>query len=114
MTQEDIQTLTNHDDSARLALNKILLNVNGPCMEYPTHDLLNKKCMTDVKNEAICSCLSNKMGLFMKDISKRMLPKILADNPNIYDPMTPIMESQEFTTTERQVALSCATNPNSN
>jgi len=114
MSQEDLKALTNHDDSARLALNKILLDVNGPCMEYPTHDLLNKKCMTDVKNESICSCLSNKMGLFMKNISKRMLPQILADNSNIFDPMTPIMESQEFITTKRQVALSCATNPNSN
>lgn len=112
MDQEDLSLLSNVGDKARPALNKVLLNVNGPCMQYPVHDLLNKKCMSDVKNPAICSCLSNKMADFMKDISGRMLPKILADNPTIFDPITPIMESEEFQKTQQQVALSCATNPN--
>lgn len=114
MTQEDLTALSSHGDTARAALNKVLITVNGPCMQYPTHDLLNNKCMADVKNPAICSCLSNKMGNFMKDISKRMLPTLLANDPNIFDPMTPIMESLEFVQTQQKIALSCATNPNQN
>lgn len=114
MTQQDLTALSSHGDTARAALNKVLISVNGPCMQYPTHDLLDNKCMADVKNSAICSCLSNKMGNFMKDISKRMLPALLANDPNIFDPMTPIMESPEFVQTQQKIALSCATNPNQN
>lgn len=112
MTQEDLAALSSRGDTARAALNKVLISVNGPCMQYPTHDLLNKKCMADVKNPEICSCLSTKMAEFMKDISGRMLPSLLANNPNIFDPVTPIMETPEFVRTQQKIALSCATNPN--
>lgn len=114
MTQEDLLALSSRGDAQRPALNKLLLSVNGPCYEYPIHDMINNKCMTDVKNPGICSCLSNKMGTFMKDITARMLPNILANDPNIFDPMTPIMESPEFVQTQQKIALSCATNPNQN
>ncbi len=114
MTQEDLSALSGRGDAARAALNKVLISVNGPCLQYPTHDLIHGKCMTDVKNPAICSCLSNKMANFMKDISARMLPDILAKDPNIFDPVTPIMETPEFVQTQQKIALSCATNPNQN
>lgn len=112
MTQEDLAALSAQGDVARAALNKVLTHVNGPCMQYPTHDLLHKKCMIDLKRADICSCVSNKMANFMKDISGRMLPQILASNPNVFDPMTPIMETPEFVKTEKEIALGCATNPN--
>ena len=112
MTQEDLTALSSKGDAARAALNKVLISVNGPCMQYPTHDLIHNKCLTDVKNPAICSCLSGKMANFMKDISARMLPTLLANDPNIFDPLTPIMESPEFEQTQQKIALSCATNPN--
>lgn len=112
MTQEDLAALSAKGDVARAALNKVLLDVNGPCMEYSTYDLINKKCMTDVKNAAICSCLSTKMGAYIKDVSGRMLPQLLAANPNAYDLVTPVMESPEVENTQRQIALQCATNPN--
>lgn len=114
MTQEDLSALSGRGDAARAALNKVLVSVNGPCMEYPTHDLIHNKCMADVKNAEVCSCLSNKMGHFMKAISARMLPTLLEKNPNIFDPMTPIMETPEFVETQQKIALSCATNPNQN
>ncbi len=112
LTQEDLSALSAQDDAARLVLNKILLNVNGPCMQYPVHDLIEKKCMTDLKNAGICSCLSNKMGQYTAQQSQKLMPKLLADNPNLFDPLTPIMESQEFQQTQHSIALSCATNPN--
>jgi len=112
ITQEDIRALSYRDKSARLAMNKILIDVNGPCMQYPVYDLLNNQCMADLKNTAICSCLSGKMALFTKAYTQKMLPQLLKDNPEIYDPMTPIMESTEFQRTQQNIALSCATNPN--
>lgn len=112
MTQEDLAALGAKDKTARMALNKVLINVNGPCMGFPVHDLIQKKCMTDLKNPAICGCLSNKMGQFTAAQSQKMMPEILARNPEIYDPLTPIMESQEFQQTQQSIALSCATNPN--
>ncbi len=111
MTQEDLTDLSGTGQKQRNALNKMLLDVNGPCMQYPVHDMLHKQCMADVKNSEICNCLSTKMGSFMADISKRMMPELLADNPNLYDPTTPILESQEFKVRQNQIALSCATNP---
>lgn len=112
LSQEDLATLNYQNEASRLVLNKILTEVNGPCMEYPVHDLIMKKCMTDLKNPAICECLSTKMGNFTAQQSRQMMPKLLAENPNLFDPLTPIMESQEFQQTQQQIALSCATNPN--
>lgn len=114
MTQEELASLSARDGSERPALNKVLTDVNGPCMQYPVHDLIHKKCMTDLGNAGICSCLSNKMAKFTARQSQKMMPQILAENPNIFDPLTPIMESQEFQQTQKQIALSCATNPNQN
>jgi hypothetical protein len=111
MTQEDLTDLSGTGTVQRTALNKMLLDVNGPCMRYPVKDLLNNKCMTDVKNKAICTCLSERMGTFMSDISKRMMPELLAEDPNLFDPMTPIIESQEFQQRQQQIAVSCATDP---
>ena len=111
MTQEDVTDLSGTGQKQRNALNKMLLDVNGPCMQYPVHDMLLKQCLVDVKNKAICSCLSTKMGDFMADISKRMMPELLEDNPNLFDPMTPIIESPEFQQRQQQIAISCATHP---
>lgn len=112
MSQEDITALSGTGTPQRTALNKMLLDVNGPCMQYPVHDMLFNQCLKDVKNDAICTCLATKMGDFMADISKRMMPELLEDNPNLFDPMTPILESPEFQQRQQQIALSCATNPN--
>jgi hypothetical protein len=112
MTQEDIQALSGQDQAARNAINKILIDVNGPCMEYPVHDMIQKECMTKLGNPNICNCLSNKMAIYTKQQTQTILPKLLAQNPNLYDTVTPIVESPEFQQAQQQIALSCATNPN--
>ena len=114
MTQEDVAALSSRGDTQRNAVNIMLIKVNGPCLQYPTHDLLNNKCMTDLGKADVCSCVANKMAFFMKDISGRMLPKLLAENPNLFDTQTPILESPEFVETERKIVLACATNPHHN
>lgn len=112
MSQEDVAALSNKDKSARLALNKVLIHVNGPCLQYPVHDMLYNQCMKTLGTQNICECVGNKTGKYMSKISGTMLPKILADNPEIYDPMTPILESKEFQQAQQEIAMSCATNPN--
>jgi hypothetical protein len=84
MAQEDLTDLSGTGVKQRTALNKMLIDVNGPCMHYPVQDLLNNKCMIDVKNKQVCSCLSTKMGIYMAEISKKMMPELLADNPNLF------------------------------
>lgn len=108
MTSEDLIALS---ENKRPALNKVLLDVNGPCMQYPVRDMIQKKCMTDLKNDAMCSCLSQKVGEYTKQEVQKKLPKILADNPDVYDTMSPIVDSPEFQQATQQMALSCATNP---
>ncbi len=112
MTQEDLSALSYKDEKARLVLNKILTDVNAPCMQYPVHDMIAKKCMVDLNNPPICGCLSRKMGQYTAQQAQKMMPQLLADNPDLFDPLTPIMESQEFEQTQKGIALSCATNPN--
>lgn len=108
MTSEDLVALS---ENKRLALNKVLLYVNGPCMQYPVSEMLQKKCMTDLKNESMCSCLSQKVGKYTQQEVQKKLPQILADNPDVYDIISPIVNSPEFQQATQQMALSCATNP---
>jgi len=112
MSQEDLKALGSKDPiTARTATNKVIVDVNAPCTRYPIHDMLQNKCMTDLGNAAICSCLSTKMAAYVETQSKALLAPILQKNPNIYDPTAPIVNSPEFQAMEKKIALGCATNP---
>lgn len=109
MSQEDVAALSRND---RAALNKVLIDVNGPCMQYPVQDLIYSRCINSVKNQPACSCLSRKAGEYTKQEAQKKLPKLLADNPNLEDIMSPIINTPEFDRAQEQIAASCATNPN--
>jgi hypothetical protein len=111
LSQEEVAGLNEKMEVSRPVLNKVLIEVNGPCIHYPVKDLVHSKCMTDVGNSPVCQCVSEKISQFIKNISGRMLPEILKEDPNIFDPMGPIMESNEYKMRERQIVMSCATNP---
>ncbi|HRK97410.1 MAG: hypothetical protein KDJ26_03840 [Alphaproteobacteria bacterium] len=109
MVIEDLQAMQGQDQAARDAINKVLIDVNGPCMHVPLHDKVYTKCMTDVNKTSICQCLSKGISEYLSKQSQTLLKDILAKNPNIYDPMGALMDTQEYKTTEKRIALSCAT-----
>jgi hypothetical protein len=107
MTLEDAQAMTGEDQAARDAINKTLLEVHAPCMDVAVYDLIYKKCQKDVGKESVCSCLASKMGAYTAEQSRELLQKLLAENPNLLDPMAAIVDSTEFQQEQQRIALSC-------
>lgn len=111
MTTEDIQALAaTGDPAARAALNKVLEFVQAPCLQAPVHDMIAKKCQADIGKPQVCNCLSQKMGEYTEQQAVQLMGKILKQNPNIVDPMAAIVDSEDFQTTQKSIALSCLTN----
>lgn len=109
LSVEDVQTMRGQDQAARDALNKMLLEVYAPCMEFPVRDLIYKRCMqNDIQSKkGICGCLAEKMSVYTAQTARATLGDILKTNPNITDPMDPIVNSASFERMEKQVALEC-------
>ena len=109
LSVEDMQAMAGNDQKARLALNKMMNDVYAPCMEFPVRDLIFKSCLEKMSPE-ICRCLANNMGRYTAEKAQEFLGDILKKNPNIVDPMTPIMERPEFTRMEQQMVTECVNN----
>lgn len=108
---EDIAASTGTDQAARDAINKTLINVHAPCMQYPVNDLIYKRCMADLGRNNICACVGSKMSAFTARESQRLLGDILKNNPNITDPMNEVINTKEFMTSQEQITFSCLKNP---
>lgn len=93
----------------RNALNKMMTKVYAPCMEFPVHDLIQKQCMTDVKNKTICNCVSKNMAAYTAQSAQTTLGDVLAKNPNTFDPMGAIIDSPAFQTQQKSITLQCIT-----
>ncbi|MAM33657.1 MAG: hypothetical protein CMH28_01125 [Micavibrio sp.] len=109
MSMEDLQAMRGNDQPARNAINKMMIQVYSPCMEFPVRDLVYKKCQEDAfqAGQKICQCLSNNMAAYVSKRAKADLPAILQANPNITDPMEAIVTSQSYEQTEKRIALGC-------
>ncbi|HNQ92302.1 MAG TPA: hypothetical protein PKI93_05155 [Alphaproteobacteria bacterium] len=112
MTQEDLKTMSGEDpQAARATVNKVLIDVNTPCTQYPLHDLVYNECMSKVKSTAVCACLSQNISGYIATREQQMMADILKKNPNIYDPLGAIMETDEYKRTEKSIMASCISNP---
>lgn len=109
LTMEDMQEMSNPDPQrARIAANKILLDVYAPCMEFPVRDLLFNTCRKRGAPAAACECLSREMGKYTAKTAQQTLYDILQKQPYITDPMGPIVNSPAFKKREQSVAQECA------
>lgn len=110
MYVEDMVILARQDGLARAALNKIMLAVYAPCMEFPVRDLLYTGCTANGQNvdPRICQCIADRMGEYTAITAQNTLRDILKANPNITDPMAPIINSTAFKNREQSVVLTCA------
>jgi hypothetical protein len=125
MTVDDIQTMGGQDQAARNMLNKVMLDVYVPCMDGLVREMVNDECMANNQVDAgnarlaplninkndLCKCMSDKTGAWYVTNGRSLMTKVLADNPNIVDPMTPVTESQEYKDAVLQNMLSCVPGP---
>lgn len=114
LTVEDMRTMTQNDQAGRLALNKMLIEVYTPCMEFPVRDLIYDNCMKsksqmgEVKNlEGLCGCMSSSTAEFVAKEGPQAIQNALKSDPFISDPLGPLMSSPEFQKASQEFTMAC-------
>ena len=106
MSMEELTTMYQDNQQGRNMLNKMLTDVYAPCMNFPVQDLVHDNCMHDenlislnLKNPALyelCGCMSMLTGEWFTGEGRDFMADLLEKNPNITDPIGPVMESKAF------------------
>lgn len=103
MTEEEINVMGQNTNAGQAVRDKVLIQVYGPCIRYPTHDLIFNRCMRDTelgrqlkKHTAVCTCLADKMADFVDQNAPDVLTTTMYSNPGITDPLYHMVESSFF------------------
>lgn len=116
MSVQEVQTMSHNDQSGRMALNKMLVEVYAPCINFPVQDMISEECMNDPKVDmaglkmdkaVLCDCMGEKTGAWMASAGKALMGQILAGNPNITDPIGPVMENKAFRQQAYENMMAC-------
>ncbi len=114
MTVEDIKIMGGNDQAARNALNKMLTQVYAPCMEFPSRDLVYANCEDNAKLKAVasdikglCGCVAGQAAQYIAANGPGIMQQELMKNPNVTDPLGPLMQSQEFTQASQSFTMQC-------
>lgn len=116
MTVEEIRVMGENSSRGRKMLNKMLVEVYGPCMSGPVQDLVIGGCDTDprialadqtINRRALCSCMARRTGQWFASEGTSIMMRILREKPFTEDPITPIMESKVFKDASYESMLSC-------
>jgi hypothetical protein len=114
MSVEDVQLMVSDTQESRLALNKMLLEVYAPCMNYPVNDLILGECLQNpqldnatTSKDALCLCMAERTAAWFLDEGRNLMGRLIAENPNITDPISPVMESRPFKNAAMQSLTSC-------
>lgn len=115
MSVEQIRTMGQNDQDGRNMLNKMLLDVYAPCMAEPLAEIIEDQCRLDEKMEVkgmhkteLCACVAQKTGEWFTVEGRDAMAEVLAGNPNISDPISPVMESPGFKEKSFANMLACA------
>jgi hypothetical protein len=112
---EDMQTMANTSDpNARIAFNKMLINIYAPCMKEPMREYHYAQCISNPQTgrltnnpQKMCACAADQLGIQMEVYGSQMFEKILSQNPTIEDPMGAVYSDPEFQTLAQKKALEC-------
>ena len=104
MTTEDIAAMGAQDqETARGAMNHMIIKVYAPCMEYPAKDHYYNTCISNPKMkslgsspEKLCECMAGKVAAHLGQNGEAIFAGILGRNPNITDPMSALEADQKF------------------
>lgn len=113
-TLEDMQNLSNKDESGKLAMSKMLLNVYAPCMQYPSYDYHYNTCLDDEniykisqEPEELCHCMASQVANYMEQNGRQLFADLLEKNQEIFDPMTALAEDPDFQMYAQTQLLNC-------
>ncbi len=118
MSVEDLKTLAQNDQAGRDMLNHMLLDVYAPCMNYPVQDMLEGQCQQDMKDKPLppgmdmgklCHCMATKTGAWFTTNGRDLMTQVLKANPNITDPVGPVMEDPSFKKASSDYLTACLT-----
>ena len=114
MFVEDIIAMRSDGPEARPAVNKMLLNVYAPCIEFPAYDYHFYTCLEnpDTKKlsgnpRELCTCLASEVADYLDKNSAQVFGDILARNPQVYDPMAALTEDRSFKEFAQARLLAC-------
>lgn len=112
---EDMQTMTDTTNpNARIALNKMIVDVYAPCMEYPTKEYHLSQCLANPQvgrlggnPQQLCQCAADGVAQHLKAHGSEMFQEVLTRNPNIEDPMQALYDDPKFRTFAQTKLLGC-------
>ena len=116
LSVEDVNAMAGNDQTARNALNTMLLDVYAPCMSYPVEDLVTAQCLNDPRisqigsatpAQDICGCMAARTASWFVKDGRGLMAELLKQNPNITDPLTPVMESKPFQKQSYESMIAC-------
>ncbi len=108
MSVEELRDIGKDSPEGRAVLNKVIVQVNAPCSEFPISAMIQKECLAGGNPARVCGCLSVGIGKFLSQKSGAWLEEVLGKNPNNVNPMAPIYENPEFKAAQQQIGMSCA------
>lgn len=117
LSVEDVQVMAENTPRGRIMLNKMLVEVYGPCMAGPVRDLVNTQCDSDprialadqtIDRRALCGCMAEQTGQWFAADGRDIMVQVLRDEPFTSDPITPVMESKTFRDQSYNAMMSCA------
>ena len=115
LTVEDVKTMGQQNQSGRNAMNKMILDVYAPCIQYPTRAYHYDACITDPKAKILgdptklCSCAADSVASHLEKNARIMFQDILRKNPNIGDPMQTLYDDAGFQSYAKSQLMSCVT-----
>lgn len=114
MSVEDVQTMSSSTPQAREAVNKMLIYVYAPCMEFPAKDYYYKTCLSSPdtakissQQKPLCDCMSSEIAEFLSKNASGVFLDILDRQPDVVDPMTALTEDPEFKKFAESKLLGC-------
>ncbi len=113
-TVEDMKSMADPGQVGRNALNKMLVNIYAPCMEFPAREHYYNTCMSNsatasVTNnpQKVCGCLGDQMAMYLKVHGPSVFEQILSRNPNVTDPMQALTDDSQFQQYAQSKLLTC-------
>ncbi|MBU0858394.1 MAG: hypothetical protein KJ667_00500 [Alphaproteobacteria bacterium] len=123
MSAEDIQIMGENTSRGRAALNRMLIDVYGPCMAGPVTDMVNSQCDTDprialadqtIDRAVLCGCMAERTNEWFTTAGPEIMSKALMEQPYKGDPITPVAESKVFKDETYEIMLACVSEIQSN
>lgn len=114
-TMDDMRLMTSKTDpNARVALNKMIVNIYAPCMEEPTREYHYATCVSNPQvarlgqsPETLCRCAADQIAAHLATNGARQFQEILNRDPNIVDPMQALYDDPKFQSFAQTKLLGC-------